>query len=299
MYTESHHKKSENDYNPITLKTLTQKNFEQLSEYIYTNLGIKLSPVKKTMLQARLQKRLRALRFSSFDEYCNYLFSPEGPDEEIFFINVITTNKTDFFREPAHFEYLKQFGFTHIIEDLKKEGRRNIKIWSAGCSTGEEPYTLAMVANEYIENSAHWRGSFSIFATDISTEVLNTSIRAVYHKDRITGLPLNLKQKYFHKNKNHEKPVVKIVPELRKFVSFQQLNFMNDRFAIDKEFDIIFCRNVMIYFDEDKRQQLIIKFCNHLREGGFLFIGHSESIRGINVPLIQIRPTIYQKSIRK
>lgn len=273
---------------------LTKRDFQQLSSFIYNNLGIKMPAGKSTMLTGRLSKRLRALDLSSFSEYCDFLFSPEGQEEEmVHLINVITTNKTDFFREPSHFTYLTQMALPTLQNLHNFDGRNSLKIWSAGCSTGEEPYTLAMVLAEVQANQPGFK--FDILATDIATRVLDIARRAVYPMGLIEPVSPLFRKKYLLKGVNKKNPQVRIVPELRKRVRFGRLNFMDEDFGLPEKVDIIFCRNVIIYFDKQTQEKLMVKFCRFLNKGGYLFLGHSESLHGSDTPLVQVAPTIYRK----
>ena len=276
---------------------LQPRDFTRLSGFIYGELGIQMPPSKTTMLEGRLAKRLRALKLDSYGAYCDYLFSDQGLAEEMVHLtNAVTTNKTDFFREPNHFTYLTQT----VIPELLKIGtaeRGKMKIWSAGCSSGEEPYTLAMVLSEFREQHPGRCPRPQILATDISDRVLDMARRAVYHLDRIAPIPPLLRRKYLLKSKNHSNPVVRIAPEPREMVSFGRLNFMDDAFGLDEMQDVIFCRNVIIYFDRETQEQLVRKFCRHLRPGGYLFLGHSESLHGCDVPVKQVAPTVYRKPL--
>jgi chemotaxis protein methyltransferase CheR len=274
----------------------SRKDFERLSDYIYGEFGIKMPSAKQTMLEGRLAKRLRHLQLSSYREYCDYLFSGEGQKEElVHLVNAVTTNKTDFFREPAHFDHLTQTVLPELAS-LKGAGlRRPLKIWSAGCSTGEEPYTLCMVLSEYAQTYAEFSAGYSILATDISTRVLQMAINAVYHTERIAPIGMPLRKKYLLKSKDPSNPVVRIAPELRSKVTFGQLNFMVEDFGLRERLDIIFCRNVIIYFDKETQQRLMHKFCRYLEPGGYLFLGHSESLHGYDLPLEQVAPTVYRR----
>jgi chemotaxis protein methyltransferase CheR len=198
---------------------LSDKVFNRFSSFIYDEVGIKLPAAKKTMLEARLNKRLKALGFRSFEEYADYVFSAEGRDEELVnLIDVVTTNKTDFFREPAHFEYLVKNAIPSLI-DARNVGFANpFKIWSAGCSTGEEPYTMAMVLSEFAASQPGFRSS--ILATDISTVVLSKAKNAIYAEDRVDTIPLNLKKKYLLKSKDKAKILVCMILVLRSMIYF-------------------------------------------------------------------------------
>jgi chemotaxis protein methyltransferase CheR len=272
---------------------LTEDDFLRLGRFIYDECGIRMPPIKKTMLESRLQKRLRILDMDSFVQYCAYLFSSEGLlAEAVPMLDLVTTNKTDFFRESDHFEYLAASVLPGYVQ--KGEGAcRNLRIWSAGCSTGEEPYTLAMVLQEFAEQSPGF--DFRILATDLSTRVLQSGRVAVYHEERTAPVPPDLKRKYFLRSKDRSERVVRIVPQLREKVEFRRLNFMGDDFGIRERVDIIFCRNVIIYFDRPTQERLLQRFCTHLAPGGFIFMGHSETLNGLDVPLVQVSPTIYRK----
>lgn len=274
--------------------TLTSTDFQQLSSLIYSELGIKMPETKNTMLTGRLARRLRALGLRTFSQYCQFLFSPKGLEEEmVHLINAVTTNKTDFFREPSHFEYLTRTALTVLQENQRFSPRRPLRIWSAGCSTGEEPYTLAMVLSDYQANQPGFR--FSILATDISTRVLEIARRAVYPMERIEPISQHHRKKYLLKGRDQRNPEVRIAPELRSLVRFGRLNFMDDDFGLPEMADIIFCRNVIIYFDRPTQERLFKKFCRCLHPGGHLFIGHSESLTGMDLPLRQVAPTVYQR----
>ena len=270
---------------------MTDADFRRFSEFITTELGIKLPPTKKTMLEARLQKRLRALGLPSHRDYCEFLFSPEGMENELAqLIDVVTTNTTHFFREPKHFEILSQ----QVAPDVfRRKGGNRAAVWSAGCSTGEEPYTLAMVLSEFAARNPGFH--FNILATDISTQVLQQAQRAVYPEDRIDGIPQELKKKYLLRSKDRSRRLVRMGPELRALIQFRRLNFMND-FDFRDLLDVIFCRNVVIYFDRSTQEQLFKRFCGKLATGGYLFIGHSESLTGMDLPLVQVAPTVYRKT---
>jgi chemotaxis protein methyltransferase CheR len=244
------------------------------------------------MLQSRLQKRLRELEMSNFKEYCDYVFSKDGINNEIIhMLDVVSTNKTDFFREPVHFDYLQANVLPEFVQ--QKAASKTIKVWSAGCSSGEEPYTISIVMAEFAERNPGF--DFSIIGTDISTQILQKAIDAVYKEDRVAIIPLELKKKYLLKSKDRLNPTVKISQNLRRKVRFGRLNFMDNQYDVPETFDVVFCRNVLIYFDRDTQEKVIQKLCTKLRSGGYFFLGHSESIMNMDVPLRQIKPTIFQK----
>jgi len=271
---------------------MTDGDFVRLSSFVNEELGIKMPYSKKLMLQGRLQKRLNDLKIRTFKEYIEYVFDGNDSDDEMIkMIDLITTNKTDFFREASHFDYMTRT----ILPELSSisRGRKNVRIWSAGCSSGEEPYTIAIVLKEFVQKNPDV--DYEILGTDISMRILQKAVRAVYDEDRIAQIPWELKRKYFLKSKDPNDKAVRLIPELRVKVSFQRLNFMDPVYTIDKTFDIIFCRNVLIYFSRETQEQVITKLAAKLRPDGYFFLGHSESITNMAVPLQQIKPTIYRK----
>ncbi|MDD2852309.1 MAG: protein-glutamate O-methyltransferase CheR [Desulfuromonadaceae bacterium] len=271
---------------------LSDREFNRFSALIYETAGIKMPPAKKIMLEARLQKRLKALGIGSFEEYGDYVFDARGKSELVHLIDVVTTNKTDFFREPAHFDYLVKSAIPSLIESRDAGTGAPFRIWSAGCSTGEEPYTMSMVLSEFAESRPGFRSS--ILATDISTDVLAKAHKGIYADDRVDGIPLHMKKKHLLKSKDKNKSLVRIGPHLRSMVQFRRLNFMEE-FGMHEQMDVIFCRNVVIYFDKPTQERLMNKFCKQLVKGGYLFLGHSESINGLDVPLKPVASTVYRK----
>ncbi|MHB9099219.1 MAG: CheR family methyltransferase [Syntrophales bacterium] len=277
-------------------EVLSHTDFLRLSAFIHAECGIKITEGKKVMIEARFQKRLRHLGMTSFNEYCAYLFSPEGLEHELHhMIDTVTTNKTDFFREPSHFEFLVNTVLPEMTASRGAGAGKKLTFWSAGCSTGEEPYTLAMVINEFAQQCPNLGFSWSILATDISTKVLEKARQAVFDRERVIPVPDPLKRKYLLKSKDRNKGLVRIVPELRQMVDFRRLNFMDNDFGFRQKIDIIFCRNVIIYFDRPTQTRLLNKFCRQMVPGGYLFMGHSETLHGLDVPLIQVIPTVYRK----
>ncbi len=273
------------------LATLQEREFLRFSELIQARCGIKITLSKKQMLEARLQKRLRCLGMTSFADYGSYLFSPVGLRDELpHMIDVVTTNKTDFFREPVHFEFL---GKKIVPEFVSSGSGRKLKVWSAGCSTGEEPYTLAMVLSESFRNYCGF--GFSILASDISTIVLDKARLGIYDENRTASIPWEMKRKYFMINRDRNRGLVRITPELRSLVEFMRLNLIDDEFGLPEQMDIIFCRNVIIYFDRPTQEKLLNQFCCYLSPRGYLFLGHSETLSGFDVPLARVESTIYRK----
>lgn len=261
---------------------------KEFIDLIYRESGIVLTPEKKSLISARLHKRLKALGLGSFAEYLHFLqTAPERDDEIIAMIDEITTNKTAFFREPHHFDYL----VSHVLPSLATSDWSVLNIWSAGCSTGEEPYTLAMVLAEYFGTTRN----FNIIATDLSTQALTTAQRAIYSNDLGTPIPFGLRQKYTLTGRGRQTGSFRIVPELRERVTFTHVNLIDRIWDMPGQFHIIFCRNVMIYFDRKTREAIVARFRKHLRDGGYLFIGHSETLGDVENRFVQKRPTIYAR----
>ncbi len=280
-------------YRPsVHLRPMSGRTFSRFSRFIRSELGINITEAKKTMLQARLQKRMRRLGMGSFDDYYDFVFSPDGLAERLQMIDVITTNKTDFFREPRHFEYLTQTAMPALIRHGVGINRRAL-IWSAGCATGEEPYTLAIVLSEFA--AGHPDFDFSIIGTDISTQVLQTAAVGIYAHDKVAPVPMPLRKKYLLRSKDPSRNQVRIIPALRAKVAFRRLNFMDPDFGLRESADIVFCRNVIIYFDRPTQELVLNRICRHLRVGGYLFMGHSETLNGLNVDLVPATSTVYRK----
>ena len=282
-----------NDQKQAATITLTDKDFKRLSEFIEAKSGILMPMSKKSMLTARIQKRLRLLKMHSFSDYVDLVLSPNDPSQELSnFLDIVTTNKTDFFREPNHFEYMSGVAVPTLMERQGAGIKRPFRIWSAPCSTGEEPYTMAMVIQEFAESHRGFKAQ--ILGTDLSTRALKHAEAAVYDMDKADPVPLSLKRKYMLKGKDPTTPRVRMTQEMRGMVKFQHLNFMDNDYRIAPPMDIIFCRNCLIYFDRPTAESIVNKLCRHLIPGGYLFIGHSETLNKLKVPVVQVAPTIYQ-----
>lgn len=283
------------NYKNTSAYIMPDREFRRLSSFIYDELGIKMPLAKKAMLQARLQKRLQCLELTSFKDYCDYLFSPEGMEAELLhLIDAVTTNKTDFFREIAHFEYLLNTALPALIRQRGAGVSDKLMVWSAGCSSGEEPYTLAMVISEFAKVLPGYK--FLVLATDVSRAMLSVAERGVYSEDRIEPIPMELRKKYLLKSKDRAKKLVKFTPDIISRVIFRRLNFMEGDFGFREPLDIIFCRNVFIYFDKQTQEWLTRRFAQHLIAGGYFFIGHTEILNKIDMPLTQVAPAIYRKN---
>lgn len=270
--------------------TMSKKDFNRLSEFITFKFGIKLPENKKVLLESRLRKRVLELGFESYSQYTNHLFTDDGLQNEIVeMIDRVSTNKTDFFREEQHFYFLKE---NILPRFYKNTPNKKFKVWSAGCSSGEEAYTIAIVLEEFaLENVGF---DYEIMGTDISQSVLKKSAVAVYPEKRIDDISLSIKKKYFLRSKDRSKKNVKVIPYLRKKVRFFQLNLMEDNYSVFNEFDLIFCRNVLIYFDKKNQEKVVTKLAEHITSKGYLFIGHSESLVHFDSPFNCIQPTVYQ-----
>ncbi|MBN2344383.1 MAG: protein-glutamate O-methyltransferase [Deltaproteobacteria bacterium] len=265
---------------------LSSETFHQFASFIYQECGISLQSKKRIMLQSRLQKRVRALCLSDYDQYFEYL-KRHLPIELPLFISAITTNTTRFFRENHHFDYL----VNRVLPEYQHQ-HRPLRIWSAGCSTGEEPYTLAMVLTDFYKERS---GRFSILATDVDQQVLKTARRAVYLNESLQDVPKPFRDKYVMRGIDRFAGSSRMIPGLRNRVTFLAVNFMDPEYPIDEPVDIIFCRNVLIYFDNDTKRRIIRRFKNYLRTGGSLFIGHSETLHGISDCFQMEEPTVYRK----
>ena len=280
-----------------SVKALSMKEFRQLGAFIHSELGIKMPDVKRGMVESRLRKRLIRLKLSSYKEYCSFLFSAKGMKEELpEFINVITTNKTDFFREAKQFTYLTEKVLPELSKSVRPGGTKKVSIWSTACSRGHEPYTLAMVVSEFAQRHPSVNFIFDIVSTDISTKVLKIAKKAVYPHEEISPVAMALRKKYLLKSKDKVKNFVRIVPQLRAMVKFYHLNLMDKTYPMIDQMDIIFCRNVMIYFERQTQTALLHRLCRHLKTGGYLFVGHSEVLQGTEFPLVSPEATIYRKT---
>ena len=279
----------------IGIPLLSDKELQYFRELIYEECGIELKEAKRSMMSSRLYKRLRKLGLSSYQEYYDYINDATGGLNEIIsMIDVITTNKTDFFREPAHFEFLKEKVLPEITSSPDFQKNKIFNVWSAGCSSGQEPYTLAMVLDYYFN---HTPGTYQILATDIAHSVLAEAKRAIYTKEIIDPIPSIYKGKYLMTGKGKRKGQFRVSPELRKKVLFGRLNFMDKDFGISTMMDVVFCRNVIIYFDWQTKVEVITKLYNQLKPGGYLFVGHSETLNGVDLPINRMIPTVFQKPL--
>ncbi|MDR3706835.1 MAG: protein-glutamate O-methyltransferase [Capsulimonadaceae bacterium] len=279
----------------LTPIVLRQDEFERFRALAYQAAGINLTEAKKQLVQSRLFKRLRHYGLSSFQEYLRLVDSEgENGNEMRYLINSLTTNKTDFFREPHHFRYISQTILPDMI-DQAAHGRRarRIRVWHAGCSTGQEPYTNAMTIADTLRGQGMW--DVRLLASDIDTDVLATAKEATYSAEQLEPVPAALKERYL-KRVMGRMDQYQVTQDLRGMIAFRQINLNEDAWPIraDVRFDIIFCRNVVIYFDKPTQRKLFGRFQRLLVPGGYLFIGHSESLFGINDAFETVGGTIYR-----
>jgi chemotaxis protein methyltransferase CheR len=274
-------------------ESISNADYTRLRSLIYDQSGIVLNMEKKTMLELRIKRRLRILSLSSFGKYCDYLFDGRNQQEElVHLLNVVSTNKTDFFREPDHFDYLVQKAVPELM--AREPIEKTLSVWSAGCSTGEEPYTIAMVLAEY--GLSHPGFRFKVLATDLSTTVLAKAKLGVYGCEVVGPVPLVLRRKYFMRSRDAASDTVRVVPELRQLVHFRRINFMDSDFGLSEKVDMIFCRNVIIYFDRPTQELILRKLTRHLMPDGYAFLGHSETLHGMELPLTPVAPALYRRA---
>ncbi len=273
---------------------LHEKHFARLAQLVEDHTGIKLPPGKRIMVEGRLRKRVRALGLPCLQDYGDAIFVHGKLDDEFpHLVDCVTTNKTDFFREADHFSFLCE-----VIVPTLLNGRRSIdgrlKIWSAASSIGAEAYTIAMVVADVLEDKG--QTACSILGTDISRDVLEQARRAVYPLAMIDPIPQRFRQRYVMQSVNALRQEMRIVPEIRRMVRFQHLNLMDESYPFDLDVDVIFCRNILIYFEREKQDAVINRLSRHLRPGGYLILGHSESVAGTGQTFLhQVAPTIFRK----
>ncbi|VAW85614.1 Chemotaxis protein methyltransferase CheR [hydrothermal vent metagenome] len=265
-----------------------QSDFERIKKQIFDMTGISLSDAKKDMVYGRLSRRIRDLGLTDFKDYCDLVAEPDS-DELNNFINAITTNLTSFFREDHHFKFLVETALPDVMK--KNRESRKIRIWSAGCSTGEEPYSLGIVLKEALPRKHNW--DIKILATDLDTDVLAKAQRGIYDLDRINGLAESRQKKWFSRGTGKQAGFVKVTDEIKNLISFKQLNLMSE-WPMKGSFDIIFCRNVVIYFDKPTQRILFQRYAELLSESRYLFVGHSESLYKVSTQFKLIGNTIYQ-----
>ncbi len=239
------------------------------------------------MIVSRLSKRLRTLELDSFQAYYDMVAGETEGEEFTLLLDLVSTNKTDFFREPKHFDFLRE----QTLPTL--QSTRRVRIWSSASSSGEEPDTIAMTLYDSVPDPERW--DFKILASDISTRVLARAASGIYEDERVRDLPKDVVERHFLRGKGERAGMIKVKPHLIEMVRYRRINLMDEAFPVKEPLDLIFCRNVMIYFDRPTQAQLVTKFYRYLKPGGYLFIGHSESLQRLDQPFKAIAPTIYQK----
>ena len=280
------------------LDHLSDAHFRALAEVIESHVGIKMPISKRTMVEGRLRRRVRALGLATVNDYAAHIFERGHLEKEMTdLIDCVTTNKTDFFREPAHFDFLREIAVPALL--AARAGRpRQLKIWSAACSNGAEVYTLAMVLHDMA--GAKRLFNYFILGTDISRDVLKEARSGIYPSELFAPVPEALRMRYVMVAKESRRGLARIAPELRAHTGFANLNLMDASYPVDTDVDIIFCRNVLIYFDKPTQQAVVARLVSHLRPGGFLILGHSESMAASGVGgIVQIRPTVYRAAARE
>lgn len=274
---------------------LSVSDFQRLASFIEDYCGIKMPPAKKTMVEGRLRRRVRALGMNSLDDYCRAFFDHGNlADEAVSLIDAVTTNKTDFFRELAHFQYMIDVALPDLLSRSPRAGLDHpLKVWSAACSTGAEPYSLAMALEDFGQAIRGFR--FSVLATDISTEVLATALAAIYPQEAIAPVPAEMCRRHILRSRDRTQRSVRIGPDIRARVQFARLNLMDERYPVTDDMDIIFCRNILIYFDKPTQEAVVQRLARHLRPGGYFFVGHTESIAGFSSSLRPVATAIFQR----
>lgn len=267
---------------------ISDAEFRKAADLVKSLAGIHLTDGKRELVSARLAKRLRSLNLSTLNEYLDVVKEDKTQDELVMMLDALTTNLTSFWRESDHFDFVVE----KLVPKFEASGQTEIRIWSAGCSTGEEPYGLAMLMLGNLKNPQNTK--LKILATDLSTRVLDTAKRGKYGEERVKNIPPDLRNKFVTKESGPHGAIYSINPNVRSTITFGRLNLM-ESWPMKGPFDMIFCRNVMIYFDKPTQKQLIDRFAQLLRSGGTLFVGHSESLAGVQHSFRYVRPTIYEK----
>lgn len=269
------------------LNNLDKKTFSAFRDLVYAKAGIALGEKKEALVAARLSKRMHSLNLPTYEDYYEYVNSDTDGLEIIKLLDSISTNVTHFFREQQHFDFIaQQIGKWYL------DGQRKFRIWSAGCSSGEEPYTIAMTINETLRGKA---SDIRILATDLSTKILSEAMEGIYNERDLEKIPDNYRRNYFEQITIDNKAHYRIQSNCQSLITFQRLNLIDTPFPMKGPFDFIFCRNVMIYFDNTMRKRLLEEYHRLLKPGGFLLVGHAESLTGMLSGLKSVKPSIYEK----
>lgn len=277
-----------------SVESISPRTFDQLRELIRSESGIALSDAKQDLLCSRLGRRVRELGLNSYDEYYHYLLCEDREGVELQqMVNCITTTKTDFFRENHHFEFIRDHGFRHWRSQAAETSNYKLRLWSAACSRGHEPYSIAMTLAEHFGPRACW--DIKLLATDINTNVLKFAERGIYSMEEAACLPREVRDRQFMKGTGCYARTCRVRDEVRRMVAFRQLNLMASDWPFHGCFDAILCRNVLIYFDETQQRQLVARLAERLKPGGFLFLGHSEHQTWLTNYVEPLGHTIYRK----
>jgi len=274
--------------------SVTPALFAKFQRLIYEESGIWLGDSKAALLCGRLSRRLRTLGIPTLDKYYQHVVNPAQSEERVSMIDAITTNETRFFREPKHFEFLESQAIPRWRADGERGLRsKHLRIWSAACSSGEEPYSLAMLLTRHLPAEQGW--NVSILATDISTRILALARRGTYNLSKSRDIPQLLLKDYMLKGIDEQKGLMKVMPEIRAMVDFQNLNLMRGSYPPPGHFDVIFCRNVLIYFDRESKQKVVQGLTRCLAHNGLLFLGQAENLSGTNLPFRTLAPSVYTR----
>ena len=276
----------------FTDHVFSSKAYRTLTDLVYEHSRIRLGPDKQTLLANRLRKRLRALEMESYEDYCDVLQSPQGAEEVEELVDLIATNHTRFYREPEHFSFLTKRVLPVLVPQLLAT-HSPLRLWSAASSSGEEPYTMAIAVAEYLR--AYPTLNWQIIATDISKRILAEAQQGIYPMNAVKPVPPELLKRYFQKGVGARAGVCRVRPELRKFLHFERVNLFQNEYPVPPNQQVIFCRNVMIYFDLPSRAVAVQRLAQHLCHGGYLVVGHSESLLGIHHGLHPVQQGVYQK----
>ncbi|MBI9016922.1 MAG: protein-glutamate O-methyltransferase [Phycisphaerae bacterium] len=272
--------------------TIKESDFRRISDVIYKHCGINLHEGKKTLVRARLAKRIRELNFNDVTSYIDFALHQDNIHEFYNLVDSISTNLTSFFREKVHFDYIRQTFLPQLLQQKKTQGNNQIRIWSAGCSSGEEPYTIAITMAEELAGKGSW--DLKILASDVSTRILKTAQAGIYDSSKIKPLSTQQRLKYMTNIKVDGQITHQVRPELKSKISFRYLNLM-ESWPFKGPFDIIMCRNVMIYFDKPTQTKLVNRYYDCQAKGGLLCIGHSESLTNTNHKYKYVMPATYMK----
>jgi chemotaxis protein methyltransferase CheR len=270
--------------------------FLRLGKMITERYGIKMPPEKKIMFQSRMQRRLRELGIHSFEEYAATLLNSHGESPELNVLaDFISTNKTEFFREKDHFQFITNQVLPEMMRGKTAGFMPQLNCWSAGCSSGQEACSIGITLEEFMRTKGV-RFNYSILATDISGRMLNSAKEAIYPMSQVVDLSLDLKQRYFLKSKNTKEPKVRIIREFREKISVAYLNLMDSSYPLNKPFDVVFLRNTLIYFNMEIQIKVLSKVIENMKTGAYLFVGHSESLINMRLPIQSIAPSVYVKT---